>query len=284
MSSRITLAPVLALVLAPTTLGGCHMDQRYVAPEGAATWQLALTPTTPPLASGEETAFYVVETRIELPLREPTAEQFAALGTSDGRDFAPYPRRPWAERGDYEIEIELTLSNPTQGAQRVTVTLDGINEFHEYAPGVNLAGEDPVANFSGWERAYDVGPGQRLALVVREEEIDEIAVDLATVVNGAPNSNQVVYFENHSAHDPRSQRFIPAIVPALTGLKLGLRVEGNVEAMPPTSDDCSLAGARCIAIEAVVRVRDVRDRIVPEGQVGWAMPEPELFLPVTPEP
>lgn len=270
----------VALSLAALALAGCHMDQRYVSPEGGTTWQLALTPTTAPYFSGEDLTVFVVETRIELPLRAPTGEQLAMLGTSDGRDFTPYPRRPWAERGDYEIELQLTLSNPGTTAQRVTVTLDGLNEFHEYMPLVSVVGDDVAIDFSGWERAYDVGPGQRFSTTVREEELDEIAVDLATVVNGAPNSNQVVYFENHSAHDRRSQMYIPAVIPALTGVRLGLRVEGGEGDVAATSDDCAQPGARCIAIEATVRVRDVRDRIASEGEVPWDLPDPAPFVPV----
>lgn len=264
-------------------LAGCHMDQRYVSPDAGGAWQLAITPTTPPFFSGEELTVFLVEQRIELPLREPTGEQFAALSTPDARGLGPYPRRPWGERGDYELEIDFTLSNPSTSTQRVTVTIDGFNEFHEYLPGVQVIGDDVVIDFSGWERAYELAPGERRTVTIREEELDEVAVDLATVVNMAPNSNQIVYFENHSAHDARSQQYIPPVIPALTGVRLGLRLEAGEGAEAATSDDCSVDGARCAAIEAVVRLRDPRDRIVAEGEIPWTLPIPAPFVPVVPE-
>jgi hypothetical protein len=125
----------------------------------------------------------------------------------------------------------------------------------------------------GEERNHELDPGERRTLTVREEELDEMAVDLATVVNGAPNSNEVVYFENQSGHDERSQAYIPPVVPALVGLRTGLRVQAGEDATsaPPA------------ALEIAVRVRDVRDRLVGVGQASWTLPEPAQFVPVVPE-
>lgn len=255
MRSVVALA---SLVL----LAGCRMDRRYVSPEGGTLWQLALTPDTPPFLE----SLFIVERRVELPVRAPTPDQLAQLD-DDPRGLGPYPRRPWVERGDYEIEIDFTLYNLDAERRLVTLTINGFNEFHEYVPGARIEDNDLVIDFAGWERAYLLEPHGRLSGTIREEEMDEIAVDLATVVNGAPNSNQVVYFQNQSAHDARSQMFIPPIVPALTGFRLGLRVVGGE--MPPP-----------IAVEWTVRVRDLRDRIVSEGEEPWDLPDPEPFAPV----
>lgn len=252
-------------------LCACQMDRRYVTPEGAATWQLAFAPDTPPFFQNDDLTVYLIEQRIELPVRPPTDEEFGALSTPDERGLGPYPRRPWVERGDYELQLDMTLSNLSDARQRVAVTINGINEFHEYVPGVNLAGEEPVPDFAGWERTVELDPGQRITLTVREEQLDEVAVDLATVVNGAPNSNQVVYFQNQSDRDARSRMYIPPIVPALVGVRLGLRADSEDATTPPP-----------VALEAVVFVRDLHDRIVPAGEEPWTLPQPAPFVPVAP--
>lgn len=269
---RSTARLLLVLALA-ASLGACNADRRYVSPPGSPTWQLAFPPDAPPFFSGEEITVFVVEQRIELPLRPPTAEQMSALDDGDPADFAPYPRRPWAQRGDYEVELDFTLSNLADTRQHIAVTLNGINEFHEYVPGVTVIGDDQFVDFAGWERTYDLGAGERIHVTIREEELDEVAVDLATVVNGAPNSNQVVFFQNQSAHDARSRMYIPPIVPALVGVRLGMRIEAGEDATtaPPA------------ALEATVRVRDPADKIVGAGEERWTLPQPALFAPVTPE-
>lgn len=259
---------VLATVFLGATLVGCRMDQRYVTPESGMAWQLALTPETPPFFSSEDGTVYLIEQRIELPIRAPDPVQFAALSTPDARGLGPYPRRPWVERGDYEIEIDAVLSNLSEQPARVTVVVNGFNEFHEYLPGANVVDDDVLVDFSQWERTYDLDAMSRRSFTIREEDMDEVAVDLATVVNGAPNSNQVVFFQNHSAHDPRSRAYIPPIVPALTGFRIGLRVEAGT---PPP-----------LALEAIVRVRDVHDKIVGEGETSWELPVPAPFVPVAP--
>ena len=269
--SRVSLA-ALAIV-SSASLTACNADRRYVSPDGSATWQLAFPPDAAPFFTGEEITVFLVEQRIELPVRAPTDEEFGALGEGDAAEFTPYARRPWARRGDYELEIDFTLSNLAEERQRIAVTINGINEFHEYMPGVAVVGDDQVVDFSGWERTYELDPGERIHVTIREEELDEVAVDLATVVNGAPNSNQIVFFQNHSAHDARSQMYIPPIVPALVGVRLGMRIEAGEDAMtaPPA------------ALEATVRVRDPEDKIVSAGEESWELPEPALFAPVTPE-
>ncbi|MDQ3036418.1 MAG: hypothetical protein M3Y87_28730 [Myxococcota bacterium] len=268
MRSYRSFAAVVALL----SLSACHSDRRYVTPEGGTTWQLAFPPDAPPFFTGEDLSVFLVEQAIELPVRAPTDEERSALRTADERGLGPYPRRPWVERGAYEILIEGTLSNLSDERQRVAVTVNGINEFHEYMPGVTVVGDDVVVDFSGWEHTYELDPGERVSFTIREEELDEVAVDLATVVNGAPNSNQVVFFQNQSAHDRRSQMYIPPIVPALVGVRLGLRVEAGEDATaaPPA------------ALEAVVRVRDLQDRIVSAGEASWDLPQAAPFAPVTP--
>jgi hypothetical protein len=119
---------------------------------------------------------------------------------------------------------------------------------------------------SQWERRYTVPARSRISDTVREEDLDEAAVDLATVVNGAPNSDAVVYFENKSATDERNKQYIPEIIPGLVAVRLGLL---TTRAAP-------------LLLEATVRVRDVGEKLADEDEPTMQI-DPEPFEPVLPE-
>jgi hypothetical protein len=93
-----------------------------------------------------------------------------------------------------------------------------------------------------------------------------MAVDLATVVNGAPNSDEIVYFENNSANDTRARQYIPALIPGLIALRFGLR-----------STEPGL-----VLLEASVRVRDVGKKLAAAGETPMHY-TPELFESIVPE-
>jgi hypothetical protein len=223
----------------------------------------AITEDTPAAIEEEDTAIFLVEQRIELPIAEPSEEAMASL--FEGSEDLPWERNPWVLRHDYEIVVDWVLVNLDDAPHTITITMNGISEFHEYVPLFAIVDEELVADYAGWERTYRVEPLERRFGTIREEEFDEIAVDLATVVNGAPNANQIVYFQNQSAHDERSMRYIPRVIPALTGLRAGLRSTspGNV------------------VLELTVRVRDENDKIVPLDE-AWELPVPVQFSPMPP--
>lgn len=254
---------------------GCLNEQRYVQPEGGGPWLIALTADTPPYLASDDGDLYLVEQRIELPLREPTEEEMRRWGDV-GELMIPFPRLPFVARGDLELQLDFTLSHVEvgEGARPVSaaVVVNGFNEFDEYVPEAQIIDDELVIDFSGWERVYDLQPGQRVSGTVREEELDEIAVDLATVVNGAPNPNQIHYFENQSANDARSQAYIPDVVPALTGVRVGIRSQGGASGPTP------------LALEVTLRVRENRQILVDDDEVPWTLPTPALFSPATGAP
>lgn len=260
--------PTVLAISALLAAAGCHREQRYITPEGGGPWAFAITEATPPFFTSEEGDVFLVEQRIEIPFREPTDEELAVLGDI-GDAQIPYAQLPWLRRGDIEIQIDYTLSNlsPDQTVD-VGVTVNGFNEFHEYNPGIQVVDDELVIDFAGWERLVRVGPGERRSGTIREESLDEIAVDLATVVNGVPNANQIVHPQNVSAVDARSQLFIPDVIPALTGVRFGMRVQAEEGAAPPP-----------LVMEIAVRVRDVRDVLAPAGVEPWVAPTPVLFGP-----
>jgi hypothetical protein len=238
------------LALVAVALVGCNLQQSYVTPNGQSVVQLA------------------VEEDVFLPLREPTAAEMSAL---QGMTAVPFSRMPWAQRGDYELEITLVITNVDTTRIATTATINGINEFNRYLPGFSINDDAIVPDFSQWERTFSLMPGERRTITVREEELDEVATDLASALNTSvvlstdPTAmtmttcsdiaNELVYFANQSGIDARSRPCVPATIPALVGFVLGLRAEGAPGSPAPA-----------VAIEASVRMRDVRnDRLALTG-------------------
>jgi hypothetical protein len=261
MRAWMSIAAVFAL-LACACVFGCNDERRYIGEGGF--YQVALTESTAAAYAAEDAALYIVEERVEVPILRPTETALEDLRQAAGNfEGLPFPRLPWVERDDLAIEVDFTLSNLDEAERQVAVIINGFNEFHEYQPGVTLVDEEPEADFSQWERLYELAPEERKTGTVREEEFDEAAVDLATVVNGAPNSNSVVFFENKSSDDERNRQYIPEVIPGLAGFRIGLRA--------------TQAGR--IVLDVSVRVRDAGDRLANVDDEPFAiMPEP--FVPV----
>lgn len=258
----------LASVLVASALFGCNLQQSYVTPDGQNVVQLAMPADTPPIAMSRESALFSVEEDVFFPVREPTDAEMSGLWMTTP---APFERMPWVQRGDYEVEITLVITNVDTQRISTTATINGINEFNRYLPGFSINDNAIVPDFSQWERTYSLRPGERRVVTIREEELDEVATDLASVVNtsvtfGMPDpttglaptcsdmANELVYFMNQSSIDDRSRMCVPTVVPGLVGFVLGLRAEGSPGSMAPA-----------VAIEASVRLRDLRTRLATTG-------------------
>jgi hypothetical protein len=170
------------------------------------------------------------------------------------------------KRDDIAIQVDFTLTNLDAEAHNIDVILNGANEFHEYVPRVLMDEERAIPLHSQWERRYDLGPKQRVSATVREEELDEMAVDLATVVNGAPNSDEIVYFENNSASDKRAKPYIPQVIPGLIAVRMGMRATAASNAL----------------LEASVRVRDQATKLAEDDEARLEQ-MPQAFASVIPE-
>ena len=245
---------------------GCGDDRTYIG--DGKLYQVALTAMTAPAIQSDEGGLYIVETHAELPIRRPSNSELADLrsGVKQFKNL-PFPRLPWVERGEVELQVDFTISNLDNARHDIDVIINGANEFFEYMPGViQEEDEAPLPLHSQWERRYSLEAKARKAVTIREDELDEVGVDLATVVNGAPNSDEIVYFENKSSSDPRSMKYIPEVIPGLTALRLGLR---STEAIP-------------MLLEATVRVRDVGNKLAADDEPRMML-QPEPFESVIPE-
>lgn len=274
------------LALALSALSGCNMEQRYLVPDGGGLYAAAITETTPAFIESEEDgALYIVESRIDFPVRQPTPDEMTALAAMPAP--APFPTHPWVVRDDFGTELDLTVSNLEANPMMITITVNGINEFNEYVPSAAVVDDELVIDFAQWERTYFLQAGERRSVTVREEELDEIAVDLASVVNinattgleCGYQANQICYFMNQSFNDMRSQPCIPMLIPGLVGVKVGIRVQGGID------DGTGVVRAPRAVVEATVRLRDVHDRVAGGSEVPWMLPVPTPFTPlIMPEP
>lgn len=279
--TRATATPTLLrtflfALAAVSALAGCNLEQRYVTPPGGGLFNAAITETTPVFLEAEEDALYMVESPILFPVRAPRPEEMTALLSE--APVLPFPRRPWVERDDYQIEIDFVLSNLEDRRVLTTITVNGINEFNEYVPSAQIIDDDLVVDFANWERTYLLGPGERRTVTVREEELDEVAIDLASVVNMTADgldcgtiANTLTYFMNQSGIDDRSIPCVPALIPGLVGVKVGLRVQAPLGELPPR-----------VVVEASVRMRDLRDRVAAATETPWDTMAESPPVPFTP--
>lgn len=268
-----SLASSTALVflfvsLLSTLSAGCAIDQvMQASADGSGIYAFAMTEATPPLAMTDDATLYWVENRMEFPLTPPNAEELAALGAEAP---APYPTIPWVLLGDIDLEVDLVVTNLMEERRTVDLTLNGINEFHEYVPAFIIDGDEIISDFAQWERTVVIEAGEQYQVTITGRQLTEVATDLATVVNGAPNANAVVYFENQSGiPDPRIDPYIPETIPGLVGLRLGIRASS---ATPPS-----------IVVEASLRLIDREHKVsddVEDPEQVWMTPAPEIFTPV----
>jgi hypothetical protein len=235
---------------------GCIEEQRYHVVDQT----VELTADAQPAyVTEDDEPVYRVDRGFSLRITRPSQAALQELAASAQGMMLRYPRLPWVKLHDLELQLDYALSNDSEQMLVALITLNGVNEFHFYAPGPE--------NFHQWERRVALAPHQRVHGTVTEVELDEIAVDLATVVNGAPNSNLVVEARSQSSLDERVRPFIPPVVPGLVGVRAGLE---TMVAAPLT-------------LELSIRVQDHGERAAKRGEQRWELPAAQPFAPVVPD-
>jgi hypothetical protein len=228
-------------------------EQRYVIESEA----VALTEGTPPaFVTEDDEEIFIVTRDFELPITPPkNADLDKLTQKAEGRDL-PFPRLPWVDDGDMDLELAYTLANQGDTDVLASVILNGRNEFNVYTPA--------ALDFNQWERRFALKPKERVQGIVTELEMQEIAIDLATVVNGAPVSNLVVHFQSQSGRDERVAEYVPSLVPGLVGLTAGIMT----------------TSAANVVLELSIRAQDHGGRLAKRGEKRWQLPEPTPFVPV----
>lgn len=206
--------------------------------------QLALDAALPPVYDDGELTLYEVRRPVQLPIRPPSAAELARLEASV---VPPYGRQPWVALADVRLQLSWTITNLDDEARSVEVLIDPWNEFARYFPGLMLIDADEgeyLPNLSGIDYLYrlearSAGVASRQHGTYTFEDMDELARDFATVMSliaAPPRSddpeaedltlvyaNHAFSFQNHSSSDALVKRWVPSIVPALTGFDVGLR-------------------------------------------------------------
>ena len=113
------------------------------------------------------------------------------------------------------------------------------------------------------------------------QDVDEIAIDFATVINiianppppedGSDVGPEVIYVnhafavENRSFQDPLIQDYIPSVIPALIGFDLGLRTREPAN----------------ISVEVALELVDeTGERVREDDSTAELLPEPEEYVTV----
>ncbi len=231
-------------------------EQRYVIENEA----VALTrATAPAFVDDDGNGFYMVERRFEFPIEPPGDPALQTLSMGAEGMMLPFPRLPWVSDDAFDISLDYVLANLEGRQVTAGMAINGANEFFEYAPA--------LTDFNQWERRIELGPKERVVGHITELEMREIAIDLATVVNGAPNSNQVVQFQSQSGRDSRVRKYVPKVIPELIALRVGVFANE----------------AANVVLEISVRIQDHGERLVARGEDRWDLPMPMLFIPIAPE-
>ncbi|MFO7177212.1 MAG: hypothetical protein DIU78_000805 [Pseudomonadota bacterium] len=204
--------------------------------------QLALHSEVAPAYDDGETQLFEARRSVPIPVLAPSSAELAAL--SNGA-VAPFERAPWVTLDDIRVQLSFTLTNLDDRTHVIEVLIDPWNEFARYYPGLMVADDDgAIPNLSGIHarlrlEGKGAGPASRVHGVFTFDDMDELARDLATVMNMVANPPSglsgadeeedplLVYvnhtFANHSTRDVLAVGYIPPVIPALTGFDLGLR-------------------------------------------------------------
>jgi hypothetical protein len=257
---------------AALALTGCLEEQRYAIERESVRLRANAEPA---FVDDDDNAIFVAQRRFELQIRPPMDAILQQLGQAAQGMNLPFPRLPWVEYEDVEIRVDYVLENRSDEEVSAMVFLDGINEFNVYTPGPE--------DFHQYERRLAVPAQGRVEGTITELEMDEVAVDLATVVNEVmikgddeddpPNSALIVQFQSQSTRDPRVKPYIPSTIPGLVAFNMGVQTGG-------------LGGGEMapeLFLRLSARVQDHGDRVAERGESRWTLPTPVEFVPVVPE-
>ena len=264
-----------ALAAASGTVGcGAESDKQTYDPVA-----LGMTSDDPPLYDDGETTLYQVKRPVSLPIIPPSDEDLMVLSPV----VPPYSRTPWITTKDVKVQVTWTISNLDKQAHNVEILLDPWNEFARYVPGVSVGDEETVPDLSGIDLLMRVEGMSRKKGTFTFEDMDEVAIDLATVetiiagsmgmpmdegINGLVNHTFEIH--NRSSDDRLVKAYIPGTIAGLVGFDIGLRTFESSN----------------VAIEIIVEVTDhagnrvSTDRPLRIDGTMWITPAATLTAPM----
>jgi hypothetical protein len=227
---------VIGALLAASGAVGCGAESDNQTYDPVA---LGMTSSDPPTYDDGETTIYEVKRAVSLPINVPSDADLAVLSPV----VPPYSRTPWITIKDVKVQVTWTISNLDKEARNVEILVDPWNEFVRYVPGVNMSDEETIPDLSGIDLLMRVEGMTRKKGIFTFADMDEVAIDLATVqniiattagtmdegVNGLVNHA----FEIHNRsvdNDLLIKGYIPGTFAGLVGFDIGMRTfaQGNV--------------------------------------------------------
>jgi hypothetical protein len=223
----------------------------------------------PAYYSNGNLTLYEAQTPVELPVRQPTGAELAALGPAPSG--TPYPRAPYLRAEDESVEVQYVITNTDEpdastgpngdGSQTVWLLIDPWNEFVRYRPGVTVVDDDETVPNLGYDLGFVVPPSARIEGTITADDMREISIKLASTENllassqaaqsasASDNSLSATVLANHifdqenrsNSGDPLFTPWIPPVIAGLTGFDLGLRTSGPAN----------------IAVQIIVEVQDL---------------------------
>ena len=260
---------------------GCNGDTtRHLDPS-----QLAMKSADfPDMEGGAEDQVFESYVDVNLPVRRPNDMERSELKGA----VKPFEHHPWVTIKDVRVQMTWTLANMDKGDHNVEVLIDPWNEFGRYVPGVSRVGDEEVPNLSGFQELYEL-PGldsdrsSRIVHVTSFDDMDELATDFATAINiftevepppmamaGEEQEedprialvNHVFNLQNRHGSDPFTDRYTPAVIPALVGFHLGLRATEKAN----------------LVLEYTIEIVDSEgNRVLAEGSTATSLEAPDTI-------
>lgn len=220
---------------------------------------LAMTDKTPPaLSAGNGGGVYEMQVPVAIPLIERPAQL-------PGTQVKPYPRVVWYTPSDLRVQVSYVLTNAGDQDLDVEILLDGWNEFIRYTPMVSVDEEGNVnADLSTLDRRVYIHGHERLTGTFSFDDMERVAYDLATIMNGAPNPFHVVESHTKLLDDLSTKPYVPSVIDGITGFDLSVRT------MQPAN----------LELEATLEMIDQGGFLVPDGTPSKAGPPSTRYRPV----
>lgn len=247
---------------------------------------VAMDMSVAPIYDDGELTLYEVKQSFRLPVIRPSEATLQSLYQSP---VEPFERLPWVSKDDLKVQVGFTLSNLDADDRVVEVLIDPWNEFGRYWPGLQVIDAEEgelLPNLSGINERFllpgtDKGEASRIYGTFTYDDMDELAIDFATVMNIIDNFEGVVVEEgemdprvtyanhafsrsNRSYNSPLIAPYRPAVIPGLIGFDFGLRTEEQAD----------------IALEVFVEVIDVSDERLMKEREDQPLPIPDQQITV----
>lgn len=208
-------------VVVPSVVGCASPTERRTQPTAI----LAVTETTAPAVTTEDSVTYQVTRPIAVPLTpRPSSELL-------GPKVKPYARGLWFTPADLRLQLTYVISNLADADVLVELLLDTWNEFVYYAPTVTISEEDGLsADRSSIDRLIRVPAKSRVVGSVSFDDFERAAMALAIMIDPLrPNDFHLVDPQTNLKESPLAKPYLPAAIDGITGFDLSMRINGKAK-------------------------------------------------------